>query len=155
MAQVRDNHSGKVVGPHGENCFSVKVTINYEDTDAGGVVYYSNYLGYMERARNACLRSLGFPLSVLKEESELLFVVRNVVLQYFAPARLDDEIEVTLRIKKLAGASIVFEHDVVKEGSCLVRGVVNLAMISSRTFKPCRIPGWLRSPLEAYCHGRE
>ena len=145
---MQDNLSRQTARSHENGCFSITVAINYEDTDAGGVVYYGNYLGYMERARNACLRSLGYPLGVLKEERGLLFVVRNVVLRYFSPARLDDEIEVTLRIRKLAGASIVFEHEVNKGENCLVRGVVDLAVINDRTFRPCRIPGWLRSALE-------
>ncbi len=150
---MQDNLSRKTARLHENGCFSITVTINYEDTDAGGVVYYSNYLGYMERARNACLRSLGFPPGALKEERGLLFVVRDVVLEYFSPARLDDEIEVTLRIRKLAGASMVFEHEVTRGGNCLVRGVVGLAVINDRTFKPCRIPGWLRAALETCCAG--
>ena len=79
--------------------FQISTVINYEDTDAGGVVYYGNYLGYMERARNAYLRDLGYPLSNLQEESQVLFVVTDARLKYLMPARLDDELTITLDIK--------------------------------------------------------
>ena len=80
--------------------------INYEDTDAGGVVYYGNYLGYMERVRNAFLRDRGYPLSHLSENHNILFVVKEAHLEYHLPAKLDDVLQVTLMIENLSGASI-------------------------------------------------
>jgi acyl-CoA thioester hydrolase len=125
--------------------FSIPVHINYEDTDAGGVVYYGNYLGYMERARNAYLRQHGFPLSLLARDHKVLFVVTEANIKYLFPARLDDELQVTLKIEKMGAATILFLHEVLKEDKCLVQARVNLATINSETFKPCRIPQSVRS----------
>lgn len=120
--------------------FSIPLFINYEDTDAGGVVYYGNYLGYMERVRNAFLRQHGFPLGVLAEKHHIMFVVREVRLRYLLPARLDDELEVTLGVAGKRGAVVLFRHQVLRGDELLVEGEVTLATISNVTFKPCRIP---------------
>ncbi len=129
--------------------FSIPVHINYEDTDAGGVVYYGNYLGYMERARNAYLRQHGFPLSLLARNYNVLFVVTDARIKYLFPARLDDELQVTLKVQKMRAATVMFLHEVLKEGKCLVQASVNLATINSETFKPCRIPQNIRSCFDA------
>ena len=125
--------------------FSIPVHINYEDTDAGGVVYYGNYLGYMERVRNAYLRQHGFPLSSLAQDHKVIFVVTDASIRYLFPARLDDELQVTLKIEKMGAATIRFLHEVLKDDKCLVQARVNLATINSETFKPCRIPQSVRS----------
>lgn len=129
--------------------FSISLQINYEDTDAGGVVYYGNYLGYMERARNAYLRSLGYPLSRLVEEHRILFVVTQAGIKYLSLARLDDELQVTLEITKISGARIIFAHQVLRGEMCLVDGEISLATVNSETFKPCRVPGFLRNRMVA------
>ncbi len=133
--------------PDVEGVFAIQVPINYEDTDAGGVVYYGNYLGYMERARNAYLRFHGFPLTRLLEEHRLLFVVTDAKLHYFSPARLDDVLKVTLTVEKIGGASIVFEHQALRGEECLVHAEVKLATLNSDTFQPCRFPANLKSRL--------
>ena len=130
-----------------ERPFSITVVINYEDTDAGGVVYYGNYLGYMERVRNACFRYHGFPLRILEEEYRLLFVVTGARLQFSFPARLDDELKVNMRVKEICGARIQFKHEVLKDESCIVQGDVDIAMVNSQTFKPRRIPLQLKNHL--------
>ena len=127
--------------------FAVDVQINYEDTDAGGVVYYGNYLGYMERARNAYLRSHGFPLNMMAEVHRLLFVVTEAKLRYFAPARLDDLLQVTLSVGKVGGASIIFKHRAMRGQECLVSAEVKMATLNCDTFAPCRIPDNLKSRL--------
>ncbi len=134
-------------GQSGDEAFSILVQINYEDTDAGGVVYYGNYLGYMERARNAYLRKQGFPLSTLSDQHQILFVVTEARLKYLLPARLDDELRVTLRIIKAGGAVVEFEHLVLRGTECLVRGEIKLATLNSVTFQPCRMPKILRPSL--------
>ena len=115
----------------------------------GGVVYYGNYLGYMERARNALLRKHGFPLSVLVEKHGILFVVREARLKYLLPARLDDELEVTLGITEIRGAVVRFFHQVIRGPDLLVEGEVELATVNTGTFKPCRIPAFLRDCFDA------
>ena len=123
--------------------FSVGLTINYEDTDAGGVVYYANYLAYMERARNAYLRQLGFPLSGLVRDHGMVFVVTEADLRYLASARLDDPLTVTLDIGRAGGASVEFLHEVQRDRQVLVRGRVKLAVVDAHSGRPKRIPAVL------------
>jgi len=133
--------------------FSIKLPINYEDTDAGGVVYYGNYLAYMERARNACFRELGYPLHVLVEQYSILFVVTDARLKYLVPAKLDDLLEVMLRIKSYRGASIVFEHLVYRHETRLVEAEIQLAAVNSGSFKPRRIPDFLKAGFSRWYMG--
>ncbi len=120
--------------------FSITIPINYEDTDAGGVVYYGNYLSYMERARNACLREAGYPLGVLAKEFGILFVVTDAKLKYLQPARLDDNLEITLGVKSIKGASVIFEQNVLRENVRLVEAEIKLAVLQSETFRPRKLP---------------
>ena len=140
--QVGDD-SGQELG--GE--YSITLQINYEDTDAGGVVYYGNYLGYMERARNAFLRSLGLPLARVRDDYNLLFVVTEASINYHAPAVLDDEIQVTLEIQKLGAASVVFWHNVLRDTDRLVSASIKVATVHGETFRPLRIPTQIRAML--------
>jgi acyl-CoA thioester hydrolase len=91
--------------------FTWDVRVYYEDTDAGGIVYYANYLKFFERARTEWLRSLGVNQDNLLREHDAMFVVKNVSADYHAPARLDDVIKLTLRIDKLGRASIQFVQE--------------------------------------------
>lgn len=91
--------------------FTWDVRVYYEDTDAGGIVYYANYLKFFERARTEWLRSLGVNQDQLLREHDAMFVVKNVSADYHAPARLDDVIKLTLRIDKLGRASIQFVQE--------------------------------------------
>ena len=138
------------VKQRGAESFYLAVQINYEDTDAAGVVYYGNYLGYMERARNACLRSLGFPLTALKQQHSILFVVTEARLKYLAPAWLDDELNVTLEILQLKRASMVFGQQVRRNDKVLVDGEIKLAILNCETFKPRRMPADLADALEQW-----
>ena len=133
-----------------DNRFSISVRINYEDTDAGGVVYYANYLAYMERARNACLRELGFPLSELQRNQKLIFVVAEANIKYKLPAHLDDIVEVTLAVSKIKGASVALTQQVLRGGSLLVDAAIKLVTLNSDTFSPCRMPVKLRQSLEQH-----
>ena len=143
QALPRDNAAGQRAG----RMFSIALPINYEDTDAGGVVYYGNYLGYMERARNAWLRSLGLPLSRLRAEHGVVFAVAAARLSYLAPAVLDDQIEVTLKVANVGAASVWFDHQVLRDAACLLRAAVRLATVKADTFRPCRLPADLRARL--------
>ena len=130
--------------------YSLPVTINYEDTDAAGVVYYANYLAYMERARNACLRAAGLPLTVVRDEHNAVFVVTEVRLRYRKPAMLDDVISVTLEVDELRGASVTFIHHVLRGEELLVDGQVRLGILSGDTCVPCRIPDVVRQVLNRH-----
>ena len=91
--------------------FIWNVRVYYEDTDAGGIVYYANYLKFFERARTEWLRALGVNQHTLLAEHDTLFVVKSVSAEYHAPAKLDDELKLTVSIEKLGRASIVFRQE--------------------------------------------
>lgn len=119
--------------------FSHKLRVYIEDTDAGEIVYYVNYLKFMERARTEFMRSLGYGKSYIFR-ANLMFVVRDVALTYMLPARLDDELEVTATIARLRGAGIVFHQSVRRGEEVLARGEVTVACVDRIEIKPRRLP---------------
>ncbi|MBE0506791.1 MAG: tol-pal system-associated acyl-CoA thioesterase [Marinospirillum sp.] len=122
------------------NHFTLPVRVYYEDTDAGGIVYYVNYLKFMERGRSEWLRSLGFDQSVLS----VLFVVRGVEIRYEAPARLDDLLQVQVALKECRGARLVFEQQILRDdGLVLCLAQVEVACVDRDSLRPCRLPDTL------------
>jgi acyl-CoA thioester hydrolase len=126
----------------GEPSFSLPIRVYYEDTDSGGLVYYANYLRFMERARTEWLRSLGFEQDVLRERDGLLFAVRRAELDYLRPARFNDLLWVTVGLSRSRGASLDFAQEVRREadGTLCCRGLVRVACLNERTQRPQRIP---------------
>ncbi|MGH8486708.1 MAG: tol-pal system-associated acyl-CoA thioesterase, partial [Pseudomonas sp.] len=126
--------------------FAHRCRVYYEDTDAGGVVYYVNYLKFMERARTERLRALGFAQSALAQDN-LLFVVHSSEARYHAPARLDDELRVTAHVLELNRASLRFVQQVWRESDAtlLCEGQFLVACVRADTFKPRAIPPALRT----------
>lgn len=122
--------------------FELPVRVYYEDTDAGGVVYYANYLKFFERARTEWLRSLGFNQQALVGERGLLFAVRSVEVHYLAPARLDDMLTVELRVERIRRASIDFAQSIRhNDGSAdLCTARVKVACLEADSFRPAVIP---------------
>ncbi len=122
--------------------FRFPVRIYYEDTDSGGVVYYANYLKYMERARTEWLRSLGFEQDRMVEEDGVIFAVRSVALDYSSPARFNDQLEVTTVLEKLGRASISLSQDIRRRGddALLCGGAVKIAALDAETFRPVAMP---------------
>ena len=114
--------------------------IYYEDTDAGGVVYYANYLKFFERARTDFLRALGISQSELSQKENLVFVVRKCEVEYVFPARLDDEIEVSVKVKKISAASILMEQKMTKSEKILSTLNIDLVCVAADNFKPKKIP---------------
>ena len=135
---------------NGVQPFSHHCRVYYEDTDAGGVVYYVNYLKFMERARTERLRHLGFSQSQLAEDN-LLFVVHSSEARYHAPARLDDELRVTAQVLELNRASLRFVQQVwrEKDDTLLCEGQFLVAAVRADTFKPRAIPPELRDAFAA------
>lgn len=133
--------------------FTHRCRVYYEDTDAGGVVYYVNYLKFMERARTERLRALGFVQSQLAGEN-LLFVVHSAQVRYLAPARLDDELEVSAEVTELNRASLVFRQQVRRVGDAvlLCEGQVTVACVRADSFKPRAIPEALRAAFAGAGH---
>ncbi len=126
--------------------FSHRCRVYYEDTDAGGIVYYVNYLKFMERARTERLRSLGFAQSQLAWE-DLLFVVHSSQARYLAPARLDDELRVTAEVVEVKRASLRFRQQVrrVEDDALLCEGQFVVACVRTESLKPRPIPEPLRA----------
>jgi acyl-CoA thioester hydrolase len=122
------------------NAFIWPVRVYYEDTDAGGVVYYANYLRFMERARTEWLRSLGLDLSKLAAERGLMFVAHSVAVDYLKPARLDDMLTVRARPEKIARTYIDLNQDVYLGSIHLTRGRVRIACVGKQTLKPSALP---------------
>jgi acyl-CoA thioester hydrolase len=122
----------------------VHYRVCYEDTDAGGVVYYANYLRYMERGRNEILRELGFSVKQFQDMG-VLFPVVQVNIQYRSPAFLDDVLLVESRIEKVGHGSVLFLQRVFREGDrvVLVEGKVRVACVDG-TLKPRRLPEEIR-----------
>jgi len=117
-----------------------KYRIIYQDTDAEGVVYYANYLGYFERGRTELIRQLGISLKKLKEEKGIVFAVVRVECDYKAPAHYDDEVTVETEIEEAAGATIVFNQKVMREDKVLVSARISLIALDTEKFKPRRLP---------------
>ena len=126
--------------------FLHRCRVYYEDTDAGGIVYYVNYLKFMERARTERLRSLGFAQSQLVGE-DLLFVVHSSEARYHAPARLDDELLVTAEVAEIKRASLRFKQQVrrAKDDLLLCEGQFVVACVRTESLKPRPIPEVLRA----------
>ena len=114
--------------------------VYWEDTDAGGVVYYANYLKFMERCRTDWLRALRIDQQRLRAERNLQFVVVNVVVDFLRPAVLHDEILVTAALERLAGATIHFKQTILRGDEQLIDASVRVACLNSGTLKPRAIP---------------
>ena len=130
--------------------FSWPVRVYYEDTDAGGVVYYANYLRFMERARTEWLRALGLDQSALARDPGILFAVHRVELDYLRPARLDDRLRVTVRVASLRRTSLCFDQRVHPEGrpdSPCCRGQVRIVCVDAERFRPVTIPEFIKRRL--------
>jgi len=120
--------------------FRWPVRIYWEDTDAAGIVFYANYLRFFERARTEWLRSLGFEQERLRASVGLGFVVTDTSLHYRAPARLDDSLEVTVRIGHVGLASMTVAQQARRAGELLAEGTIRVGCIDLGTFRPRRIP---------------
>src|SRR5258708_11059733 len=116
------------------------LNVYWEDTDAGGVVYYANYLKFLERCRTDWLRALGVDQQQLRAERKLQFVVVNITVDFLRPAVLHDEILVTAALERLAGATIHFRQTILRGGGQLIDAAVRVDVLDSGTLKPRAIP---------------
>ncbi|OBS09009.1 tol-pal system-associated acyl-CoA thioesterase [Acidihalobacter prosperus] len=126
--------------------FTWPVRVYYEDTDTAGVVYYANYLKFMERARTEWLRSLGFEQDSLMRDPGVIFAVRAVDVDYRQPARFNDALDVTAAVRHVRPASVVIEHEVLRASEAsgdrplLACGSVRLACLDAASFRPVAFP---------------
>ena len=129
--------------------FSMPVRVYYEDTDAAGVVYYANYLKFMERARTEWLSSLGFDLAGIEREHGIVFVVHRLEIEFSKPAQLSDRLDVTMTQVELRRARIVADQAVKRGADVLTEARVTLACLDSSSWRPARIPASLYAHMEA------
>jgi len=128
--------------------FSIPIRVYHEDTDAGGVVYYANYLKYIERARTEFLRAAGFDQTELGRTTGIQFVVRSAVLDFKTPARLDDQLDATCEVANCARVSLLFKQRITRRTkqalpALLCAATIKIACVSTDTFRPSAIPDGL------------
>ena len=128
--------------------FSFTVRIYIEDTDPGGIVYYVNYLKFMERARTEFMRSLGFDRSATFNSSSM-FVVRDLAIRYLSPAFLDDEIRVTVAVANVKGASIGMRQNIFRGENELVEASLSLVWVDRENLMPSRLSKEMRLALRS------
>ncbi|MEO6984848.1 MAG: tol-pal system-associated acyl-CoA thioesterase [Paralcaligenes sp.] len=124
------------------------IRVYYEDTDAGGVVFYGNYLKFFERGRTEWLRRLGVNQSELVTQQQRMFVVKTVEIQYRKPARLDDLLTVHSKITRLGYASINFQQSATCDGELLCESTIKVCSVDTNTLRPAALPRELRNLLE-------
>jgi len=122
------------------NNFSWRVRVYYEDTDAGGVVFYANYLKFFERARSEWLRAAGIGQQALMDTDAVMFVVASTAVDYHAPAQLDDELRLTVAVEKLGRASVQFIQQAWRGEQLLTSGRIRVACVDVESFRPRPIP---------------
>ena len=132
--------------------FTLPVRVYIEDTDAGGIVYYVNYLKFMERARTEYLRTLGYQHYALADEN-FQFVVHSANVQYRHPARIDDALQVTARLEKLGKATLLFDQQVLRGNTLLCQAAIKVACVTADTLKPTGIPAALYKKFIAASEG--
>lgn len=121
--------------------FAWPVRVYWEDTDAGGVVFYANYLKYFERARTEWLRALGVGQQALAERTGAIFVVADVQLRYLLPARLDDVLSITVQVRDIQRAALLLSQQALRaDGSLLCEAQVRVACVDRERFRPRRFP---------------
>jgi acyl-CoA thioester hydrolase len=123
--------------------FRHTLRVYWEDTDAGGVVFFANYLKFFERARTEWLRALGFGQQQLRTDTGAVFVVADTSVRYLTPARLDDELEITVHIVDAGRASLSLSQQAWRDGELLAEGRIRIGCVDAGTFRPRRIPNEL------------
>jgi acyl-CoA thioester hydrolase len=138
------------LAPAQEGAFRFPVRVYWEDTDAGGIVFYANYLKFFERARTEWLRSLGVQQSELRERTGGMFIVAETSVRYLQPARLDDELSVTCRLQEAGRASLAIGQQALLQpsGALLAEGTIRIGWVDSNTLRPARIPAMILEQLK-------
>jgi acyl-CoA thioester hydrolase len=120
--------------------FAWPVRVYYEDTDAGGIVFYANYLKFFERARTEWLRACGVDQTRLSDEAGVIFIVRGATLDYHAPARLDDLLAITCKVERLGRASVDFEQQAWLGDALLATARVRIGSVARAPLRPAAVP---------------
>jgi acyl-CoA thioester hydrolase len=129
--------------------FVIPVRVYYEDTDTAGIVYYANYLRYLERGRTEWLRALGVEQLRLAEETGIVFAVRSLNIEYLKPARLDDQLAVLTELTLAGRAQVTLKQWIERGGETLVEATVRVACLDAKKMKPAALPADLRRKMGA------
>jgi len=140
MGKTQDSQSG--------TAFVWPVRVYYEDTDSGGVVYYANYLKFLERARTEWLRGLGFEQTELLRDYNVIFVVRRVEIDYLRPAVFNDALVVSAQVHQDGRSWIELDQTVERGGEVLVKARVKIVCVNGQAFKPVGIPPAIKQKME-------
>lgn len=132
--------------------FTWPIRVYYEDTDAGGIVFYANYLKFFERARTEWLRSCGIEQETLANETGSIFIVRSTAVDYRAPARLDDVIQVISRTERIGRASVDFSQEAWRDGTLLATGTIRVGCVDRVALRPAAIPAPVLAALRRGAH---
>ena len=132
---------------HRNATFNWPVRVYYEDTDAGGVVYHSNYLNFMERARTEWLRALGFEQPHVKADMGVIIVVHSMQVEFKSPAYFNDLLDIHCKLTKVGRGSIEMEQKTMREHTLLIKAQVKLAFVNADTFKPLGIPAEIKAAM--------
>ena len=130
-----------------DSIFTLPVRVYYQDTDAGGVVYHSTYLDFMERARYEWLRDMGFDIHSLVQVHKVIFMVRSLNIEYFKPALLDDLLHITAQAAEIGRSRITLSQHVLRGGVTLVSATVHAVCVGADSLKPVSVPAPLRHKL--------
>ena len=128
--------------------FKWSVRIYFEDTDSGGVVYHSNYLKFMERARTEWLRSLNLNQADLKKKDKIMFVVAKVKIDYKKAAQFNDALDIETSVDNIGASKVDLTQNIMKNSELYTSAKVSIACIHSETFKPQRIPKLIKQQME-------
>jgi len=128
--------------------FKWSVRIYFEDTDSGGVVYHSNYLKFMERARTEWLRSLNLNQTDLKKKDKIMFVVVKVNIDYKKAAQFNDELDIETSVDNIGASKVDLTQNIMKNSELYTSAKVSIACIHSETFKPQRMPKSIKQQME-------
>jgi acyl-CoA thioester hydrolase len=127
--------------------FALPVRVYYQDTDAGGVVYHSTYLDFLERARYEWLRELGFDIHSLIQTYKVIFMIRSLDIEYFKPALLDDLLQVAVQPVELGRSRITLAQQVLRDSVVLASATVNAVCVGAESLKPASVPAPLRQKI--------
>ena len=131
-----------------KNIFTFPIRVYWEDTDAGGIVFFANYLKFFERARTEWLRALGLEQRNLRETHGGMFVVAETTVKYLRSARLDDQLLVTARVEQIGRSAITLQQEAICDGTVLCEGSIRICWVEADTLKSGRIPAHLLEVLQ-------
>lgn len=128
----------------------IDIRVYYEDTDAGGIVYHSNFLNFCERARCELLRDMGHQVTDVEKDFGLMFVIKHADVEYILPGKLDDALQVVTSVAEMKNTSFKMNHVIEKAGKALCKILITVVCVDTKTIKPVRLPDILRTKFEPY-----